>query len=413
MAALLVLVMLSFHAAVVPAQKAEALDLQAMALFPEDAAAVGLDDYQIAGGNIRVAENQAFWLAVYTETDVNDFEDSFSEAGIDQIYELFLDRSADSNDPESELESSIVTAVYAGDDEQSAEELFNLIADGWLGVAQEEVNVDSVGDASVLTMHEGRDPYIGERASWLNFTILAGTDVLSVALVDYVREEPDGDAAADLGERLVERVEAVRAGEGPDLAPLAVQLVPDEQIASQSGSYLQIDGETYPAVESTSGLGKYLETTVDNTERAEFYEDIGAVDVLFAQQQLRGGPEGGSQDYYLEVVVIRFEDEAAAEDYMADVPDMLADDPGIDDLREIGDVPRAGDEARSFTYEVEGLFYHQPTYVRDDDIIARVTVMGVEPTEAGAILIAEAQAACLAERDCSTPIEPPEELMED
>ena len=240
--------------------------------------------------------------------------------------------------------------------------LFELMADGAAAIGEAAEGAEAVGDASSLTLHEGAETAFGAPAVWLALHVHAGRDVAGVLVVDNAGGTPDPEAAVALGERLLERIAAVRDGDSPGLAPLTLQLAPDDEIAFPGPYYLQLDGAALPVGTAYSGIGKYLETTADDGARAAFYDEVGAVDVYFHHQQLRGGPEAGTQDYYYEAVLLRFGDEAAAEAYLAGLPDRYADDGDAEDLERLDEVPAAGDEAVAFAYRADygntTLFHH-------------------------------------------------------
>ena len=95
--------------------------------------------------------------------------------------------------------------------------------------------------------------------------------------------------------------------------------------------------------------------------------------------------------------------------------DRYADASGVEDFKELSETPSAGDEAVAFTYNQEQLtpqrtLYHHVTYVRHGDIVARTDILGITALEEAASAgVADAQAECLADGDCSDPIEVPAE----
>jgi len=392
-----------------------ALDLPAMALTPADLAAAGLDDYVVGVGNLEPLAVEAAWVSRWMGIEKDAAVDAFEEAGVDQAYTMFLDQRAEPGAPDSEVVSTVVSYAYVGDDEAGAEALFHLLAQGASETAQLEVAAEPVGEASSLTFHEGMDPYTGASAAWLALHVHAGRDVIGVAIVDYAGETADPDDALALGERLLDRVAAVRGGDSPGLAPLTLPLAADDEIAHPGPYYLQVDGEALPVATIDSGIGKYVETTSDNVARAAFFEEIGAVDVYFHHQQLGSGEEDGVHDYSYEAVLLRFSDETAAHEYIASLPDRFADDPDHEDLEQLDEAPTAAEEAVAFSYErnyANGrTFFYHPTYVRVGDVIARVDVIGIAPLAEAAAAVAAAQAECLADGGCPDPLEVPADLL--
>ena len=390
------------------------LDLPAMALLPADLEAAGLDDYVVGIGNLTLWDYEAAWLAQALALDEDRVVDAFDDAGADRVYKMFLDLRAEPEDPESEVVATVVSYAYVGEDEAGARALFELMADGAAETARLEVAAETVGDASSLTLHEGREPYTQREATWIALHAQAGRDVAGVVIIDYAGGTPDADVAVALGERLLGRIADVRDGESPGLAPLALQLVPDDEVAFPNAFYAQVDGEALPVGTADSGFYKYFETNPDDEARAAFYEEIGTIDVYFLTQQLRGGREGGNQDYYYEAVLLRFGDEVAAEEYVASLPDRFAADANYEDLEQLDEVPTAGDEAVAFAYRREYTdevtHVHRPTYVRVGEVVARVDVLGIAPLDEGAEAVAEAQAECLAAGGCTELMEAPADL---
>jgi hypothetical protein len=343
--------------------------------------------------------------------------DAFAEAGVEQTFTMYLDRLADPDDPQSDIAVTVVSEAFVGDDEAGARALFAVVADGTAATAALPVAAETVGDASSLTFHEGVEPLTRTAAAWLELRILAGTDVLSVAIVDYAEATPDPDDAVALGERLVERVAAVRDGDAPGLWPLTLQLVAEDGIGNPGPFYLQLDGATQPVNEASTSVPTWLEKAMDVGARADFYEAVDAVDVLFQQQRLRGGRASGDV-YFYEAELMRFADEDAAAAYVADLPDRFdgfAD--GVYDIERLDEAPAAGDEAVAFVVSYEGEndepYFIHTTHVRVGDVVARVDVMGPELLDDAATEVAEAQAECLADGGCPEPLEAPADLQED
>jgi hypothetical protein len=395
-----------------------ALDLPAMALMPADLDAEGLDGYAIGVGNLTPWEIEAGFLTQEFGIGGGAMADAFEDAGIDRVFKQFLDLYADPEDPEGELLGTVVSYAYVGADATDAGELFDLMADGAMAIADRTLGAPAVGDAASLTRHRGEDPYTGLEAAWVALHIHAGEDVVGVKVIDYTGGQPDEDVAVDLGEVLVARVAAVREGQGPGLALLALELQWDADVGFPKAYYLQMNGEAIPVAVSTSSLGKYLETGLDNQRRAAFFDRIGTVDVYFSSVGLRGGLVGGNQDYYYEVVLLRFEDEDAAEAYVAGLPDRYAGDQDIEGLTELDSLPDTGDEAVGFAYRKEyggrtGTWHHAATYIRVGELVARVDVLGVTALGALAERVAAAQARCLADGGCPDPMDAPAELRSD
>ncbi len=392
-----------------------ALDLPAMALVPTDLEAEGLDGYAIGIGNLTPWQIEAAFVAQALRLNSAIVADAFDDAGTDRVFKQFLDRYADPEDSEGELLASVVSYAYVGADAADAGALFALVAAGAEATAERTVAAPAVGDDASLTLHNGIEPYLGREATWLALHVHAGEDVVGVVLIDYSGERPDEAAAAALVGRLVERVAAVREGRAPGLAPLALELQWDDEIAFPNAYYLQIDGAAFPVAAFDSAIGRHPETIADNRRRAAYLDAIGAVDVYFLSQPLRGGRAGSAQDYYYEVVLLRFGDEAAAKDYVAGLPDRYAGDRNIVGLTQLDGLPDDGDEAVGFAYRVDhgestGTWHHAATYVRVGELVARVDAFGVTALQDGAARLAEAQARCLVDGGCPNPLAAPAEL---
>lgn len=395
-----------------------ALDLPAMALFPADLEAEGLNGYAIGVGNLTPWEYEARFISQALGLDDGDVVNQFQDAGTSRVFKQFLDLRDDPEDWSSPIRRTVLSYVYAGSDEVGAERLFELLAVGATATAREALDAPAVGDAAVLTSDEGMDPYTGQlNAAWLRLDMRSGSDIVGAVIIDYAGSRPDPTPAAALAERLLERVDSVRGGDSPGLFSLTLQLQWDDEVDYPGPIYLQIEGESQVVGAADSGIGKQVETAVDNRARAAFFDRIGAVDVYFSHQYLRAPTDDGRHRYHFEVVLIHFEDQQAAEDYMADLPDHYAGADEVSELSEVTDLPDAGDEALGFAYRMDhggsmgGELVHHAAYIRAGDLVARVDVMGVTALdEEGVAVIAEAQARCLADGGCAGLFIVPDEL---
>ena len=211
-----------------------------------------------------------------------------------------------------------------------------------------------------------------------------------MAIVDYAGETADPDDAVALGERLLDRVAAVRDGDSPGLAPLALPLAADNGINHPGPYYLQVDGESFPVATMDSGLGKYVRDDLrQRGARGILRGDRGGRRLL-PPPATGSGQQDGVHDYSYEAVLLRFSDETVAHECLAG---LRIGSPTTPTTRTWSNStrPYGREEAVAFTHQYDRAngvtyFYH-PTCVRVGDVVARVDVIGIAP-------LAEAAGAC-------------------
>lgn len=400
------------------------LDLAAMTLRPEDLAEVGLDGYGAGRGTLHTAESFVARFAGMTGEAPDDVEaDLIDEAGLLGNYWVRVALPLDPDDPDANATRGLYSAVYPFGDVEGAERGLEILSAASVsfafGVDEEIIAVDediAVGDGARLVEISGVDDETGGDAiETLVLFFQSGQIVGEVSLWDIRRDgerrdEPEVEEVAALAEATIERIDAALDGDAPGLGAQAVRLVDDDlEITTRRDLYTVIDGEV---------IARYGESEREAEARAEWGAHDGIVDAYLVEQGVVTGRELKLSDPYVYAFLYRFEDEAAASDWLEDEAFAgFEEDPGFTIFERIDDVEPVGDDLAAAAYVFEtadgrSLGGHTVA-VRVGDVVVRFAVesgdgVGLEPV----LELAEIQADCLNAGACEGPAALPDGLVE-
>jgi len=289
------------------------------------------------------------------------------------------------------IESSITEYALPA----SAAAAFAQFAPGGPGAAARVIpGTLALGDETRLTRSFAAANGTERPARRLELMVRAERLVAAVSLVDLTGEREWGVAAVEgLAAALMARVETVRAGDSPNLAPRLLRVDQFDHprwMAPISDLYDRRDGETYPLAEVDPEDAADRELLYGTATDVYSYERFLAVGAL---------PRFAVAPYY-GVKLYRFPDAGAATAWLETAPDRLFEDPGsFLDLANVENAATIGDAARTIAYafpandSVTTRGYR--IYTRVGSEVARVQLDG-EPE----VPLAVVEAAALAQVDC-------------
>jgi hypothetical protein len=261
-------------------------DLAAMALTPPDVAAEGLDGY---------GSSQGRWLSSDQVVDM------FVDGGLTRrearalvhdhgLTGLYIGRVALASEPGnggSIATHGVISYLYAFEDEAGAkafvEDWTDLAFDDPSAGIEEVAGDERIGDESRLIRWTFEEPESGAPGVELQLAfrteqVYAELGVFDVALdgEDAEPEEPAISAVEALGERLLERIEAVLDGEASNLSTRALRLESDDPLTTNNADrYVAIDGEVFLY---------YGRSPEDVDPHAESYAAAGIIDAYTFEQ---------------------------------------------------------------------------------------------------------------------------------
>ena len=258
-----------------------------------------------------------------------------------------------------------------------------------------------------------RGDVFGHVAMWTNIPAQQGTP----EAIPSGSESPAGtvDELEQLGRRQLERINAVLAGDSPNLPGIVLRIGEDaffDSSGAYSEGYRLLDGELPPYY----GFEDDVLADPNGTTGADAVYEL-------EQGFVRGEDAAPGDAYYLNRLY-RFPDNATAEAFMASRPEALATGGfrlatgATDETRSDlvpGEASNVGDESMAFAFvrafddgrRAEGY----EVYVRVGNTVAAVSLEGPPDTPLGQVTdLAEAQAACLEAGECPAGYPVPEEF---
>jgi hypothetical protein len=200
------------------------LDLGAIPLLPGEIEAVGLEDYGTDYGWLRTTEETVGAAAVEFGVPAAEVESTLvDEAGLTRFYAVRTARPVERGDPDTVATAMVYTSIFefAGAKGAAAGEEYLAGISSPPG-SETIADAREFGDASRIVHYTTLDPESDDSVDGIKLIVRTDTLVVDLDVQDIVRpgEKADPPRLAQveaLGERLMERIEAVRAGELPDL----------------------------------------------------------------------------------------------------------------------------------------------------------------------------------------------------
>lgn len=399
-------------------------DLAAMPLFPLDMEAAGIPGYGfVYPGDYAGRDNLVgFIRGPRGDQDADQINAVLDEAGERRTYASRMEVPEDPTDDFSPAAGVAWTVIVELDEVSGATRLYDYLADedlftdGSGAVALPDTG--QPGDAASLRAlesderEENRQPYrsvvLTMRTGNLvvQFTFSRPPEILPAK----VNDPTDAEVVTGLGQRILDRIDAVRQGDGPGLAQLPIRVargsgavITDDDVVRPGPlheSYRAIDGvpfRTYP-IQAEESYG---------AEVAAFRERQVETTFSAYQSLFRGGSEVGR----ISILVDRLTDEEAATAEFVRIGEEQSDLDGVEVIR---DAPTFGDESMTVFSNDAPVF---SVLLRVGANLFRIdlTPLGSPPVDPYPIeavfALAEAQAACLDAGTCYQPIELPSELI--
>ena len=374
------------------------LDAAAVIPTPEELADAGFADYTLAGTGYSTLADDVAYLADALAVDPDDAEEALADAGWRTSYVAILSLREDPFDPGSAPVQDIQINIIELADEDGAADAYALVSDESGDPAAEDVPGASFGDESELTRRSGdEDSLTGLPYQELELQFQSGRLLTAVSIFVFGEDadEPAVDEIDALGAVIEERVDAILAGDSPDLTRFVPLLEPVEG-AFPYAAYLLRDGDPIP---------QNFETAEAIAARVATYG--GAAHVLSFQQPILSGEEGVEDDFYFYASLLQFESDDDATAFVNDTEERLEQNPIFVDFAEYDEAAGFGDASIGFerTVEIDGdELVRNQINIAVGDVVAALWVTQfttdvtapIEPL----LELADAQAECLEAGGC-------------
>ena len=374
------------------------LDLAAMTLVPSDLpepgfALAGAQEMSLTDEADRLERARGDWRS----EGAGRLGEALAAAGWQRRYESRL-AAPDAQAP-GQVGATVVSAVTAYADAAGAATGFALLAsDGAAPAARTMRGVIAFGDESRITRTFVPGGEAGRPVARLELTVQLGALVAAVAVTDLTGKRDWGVVVVEgLAAALLARIEAVRAGEAPGLAPRLLRLDEPGLPAPVADVYDRRDGETFPL---------YGVDPEDAADREGLY---GAATDVYTYEQVVPTSDAADVPPYYAAKLYRFPDTAAAAGWLESAPERLFEDPGsFLDLVLVEDAAIIGEASRTISYAfpasdaVTTRGYR--VYARVGNEVARVQLDGEPEVTLGIVeAFARVQVTCLAAPACAEP----------
>ena len=391
------------------------LDLASVILTTSDLEDQDLEDYRIRGASTFSLSSDVDRLTSFQGLDEDEVTETLEDAGYTGSYSQDVHIPADPDAPAGDSARRVVTRVYAFEDDNGAEDAYELITDeGEVQEASDDEPAD-LGDESELTefdFEEGSGTFPGVPYQQIELEILLDRFVLEVSALEFEESSPDVDAdtVLALGERFVERAEAALEGDAPTLLNQLIQLDTGISIAPFL-TYQILDGDP---------IRQTFETEEAFESRVDYHTGIGVESSMRRELFLTDA----SPYIRLYTIAFQFGDEADAEIWTEETIDRLESFTTLEDVEEV-DVDPIGDTSVLAGYSYEGqedtVRIHE-LYLQVGEFVLVIWIerdfpdVGLEADPETIYEIGEAQVECIEDETCTEPIPLPDsvaELVED
>ena len=394
-------------------QESEPVDLAAMALTPDDAAAGGLDGYGAAYGWLLTPEQEAARTAANRDLPEDEVLDELEDAGLVRVHQTRLALPSQPGNGDSRTVSGFAGYVYEFADAAGAAASFDFVANRDADDVEEVAGSETIGEESVLVRYEVIDGATGDRAEYLASSTRVGRFHLRLALFDFGRpdegvapEEPEIEVAEALAERFVERVEAVLEDGAPGLSLRVARMdAPRPMTFVEADRYLALDGDAFAF---------YGFRSADERRFDRLVREWGILDLYSFEQSIPTGSDDDPEDPYYLMRLYRFQDEGAAEFWMVDALAAVENDSTMERFEPVGGLDDLGDESAVAEIREDyrgGVLDGYAIVVRVGNVVAELRLMSGDGVEVDTALeLMDVQIGCLEDGPCPDPMHEPDGL---
>ncbi len=312
--------------AALPARAESPLDLAAMALSPDDLAAVGMTGFGQRESAVLSLAEQADQAAPGLASDPAAVRLALAQAGFERRYQRELGLPQRLDGASSRLQSFVTSYLLEYSSPEGAAAGFALLeAEPPDAKSRDLPGTREFGERSEITRLRDSTAS-GEPYRALDLTFQRGNLVAGVTIGEFGSREPDLLAVEALAARLLAKIDA---GGGPGLSNLVVRLEgPD--VETRSDEYGRLHGVTYP---------NYAETAGELADRSARYG--AAADVYGVGQSVATGRAARTDDVRFLVLLYRFASDEAATAWLAESAARTLQVPNVIDATVVAGPPRS------------------------------------------------------------------------
>lgn len=415
------------------------LDLAAMALTPEQMAALGLPGYgRFFNGFYFPESNLIDGVSSFYGQPLEETQAAIEPMGISRGFGIGMGLPSTPGDHESPATRGVYMNVIQYTNPSAANAYLDFITES---AADPDVQFTAepapfaLGDGAVIITYASPDAESGETyyehdlvfrtgdlyvdtGLWARLPTEEATPVATPVAADGSHTSPAGtvEDLEALGRQALANIDAVRGHGSPNLPALLLRLGDDplEATDDYTEGYRLLNGEAPPY---------YGDRDDDFIADPAIYTDATAAYEL--EEKFQRGELQAPGDFYLVTRLFAFPDEAAATAFMASRPDVLATGgmaktsdaaPASTETLLPGEVSDLGDESlafsfvRAFTDNTQ--YVGHEIFVRVGDHVAAMALEG--PPDAPLQVVADiaaAQAACLEAGSCPAALPVPEAIL--
>ncbi|MGD9714620.1 MAG: hypothetical protein AB7V46_21560, partial [Thermomicrobiales bacterium] len=382
----------------VPASPPEVLDLAAMTLMPRDLEDGGLTGFGSSYGEMIFREELIASTATSRGLPDAEVRAAFEGNGLVRRYEHFLYTPLSASDPAGEAAQLVVSYVVEFTDESGAASAWSFMEDESFSATSVDTPLRTpLGQQSEASRDRGVDD-AGTPFEQLDITFQIGNLHAGVAVVDWTGSPVDQRTAEALAARLLQRIEAVRAGGAPGLSGM-VNRLSGVEVLPLADEYFLLDGESIRA---------YGQSLDDSVAVSDMAASERRVDGYRMQQQLTSGTDATEDDTWYFVSLEAFADTASASQWIAGTLQRIGANPDLSNVQII-DGTGYGDASVLYTASsADGVYQYQGAVLQVGAMVVAIDLVGSDaPSEVMLDSILQQQITCLQEGGCVAPMAVP------
>lgn len=379
------------------------LDLPAMTLMPRDLEESGLAGFGGSLGEMNFREALIASLSASRGIPEADVRSVLEGNGLVRRYDHFLLLPITAGDPESGAARLVVSYVLEFADENGAATAWSFMEDESFAATSVDSPLSTpLGQQSEATRERGVDTE-GNPYEQLDVTFQIGNLHAGVAVIDWAGSSVDQITAEALATRLMQRIEAVRAGAAPALSGMVIRLS-GADVVPLADEYSLLDGENIRA---------YGQSTDESIVASSLAASEHRIDGYRLQQQLTAGTDDTDDDTWYLVTLETFADAEGAGQWVAAAPMRLGENPAVATFQIIEGTVYGDASLLHTSSSTDGLYQYRSAIVQVGVMVVTIDLAAADsPPEAVLDALVQLQIACLREGGCLEPVAAPSESSE-